>query len=330
MFQPLVRAAATTFSCIAVLIALSICRPTGVEGGEGARAQSPSAGDEQMEARLTDGSLLKLTLLDSEITLTTDYGDLRIPVNAIRRIDFATRTSEELARQIAAAVNELGHDDYEVRERASERLAKFGGSAYAALLTAAQSADLEVVERAERLLSSIRETLPAEQYEVRARDVVHTADSKFAGRLDATSLTVGTEAFGKQPLKLTMLRSLRSAHAAASEVKTALSDPGTLSNYQGQVGKVFHFRVTGGAPAAAGPFVAGGAVWGSDVYTLDSTLAVAAVHAGVLKGGETGVVAVAILGPQPAFTGSTRNGVTTSSWGAFPGGFKFARDDDAP
>ncbi|HET6879832.1 MAG TPA: LCCL domain-containing protein [Pirellulales bacterium] len=53
-------------------------------------------------------------------------------------------------------------------------------------------------------------------------------------------------------------------------------------------------------------------------------------HAGVLKSGETGVVTVSILGPQNSFTGSSRNGIATSSWGSFPGAFKFSRDDEIP
>ncbi len=36
-------------------------------------------------------------------------------------------------------------------------------------------------------------------------------------------------------------------------------------------------------------------------------------------------VRVTIIGPQASFEGSTRNGVTSSGWGQFPGGFKFKR-----
>lgn len=284
----------------------------------------------RMEARFTDGSSLKLTVLDTHLRFKTDYGELRIPLSDIRRIDFATRMGDELAKEIAAAVGELGHDDYAVRERASERLAEFGAAAYPALLKAADDADLEVVQRAERLLMTIRETLPAEQYEVRSDDLVHTAKSKIAGQIDAATITVTTEAFGKQELRLELLRSLRPAGAGLAELKTALADPGTLSNYQSQMGKAFRFQVTGGFPRGAGGGFAGGAVWGTEVYTLDSTLSMAAVHAGVLKSGETGVVSVSILGPQNSFAGSTQNGITTSPWGAFPGAFKFNRDDEIP
>jgi hypothetical protein len=228
-------------------------------------------------------------------------------------------------------VTELGNDEYDVRERASEKLAAFGAAAYPALLKAADAEDLEVVHRAEKLLEAIRETLPNEQFDVRADDVVHTAKSRIAGQIGSASLLVDTEPFGKQELRLTSLRCLRLVGAGASEDKSVLADPGTLSNYQGQAGKQFRFRVSGGVAAAQfGGRFAGGAVWGSDVYTLDSTLAAAAVHAGALQSGETGLVTVTILGPQNSFQGSTRNGITTAPWGQFPGAFKFRQDEEEP
>jgi hypothetical protein len=332
---PSVRSAAILPPLFSVFAYVLICAPTLSLGGDspaasGTPARSPADPAVQMEARFTDGSILKLRLLDAQLRLKTAYGDLQIPMAEVRKIDFATRISDDLSHQIAVAVGELGHDDYDVREAASKMLAGFGAAAYPALLQAAEHSDLEVVHRAEKLLSSIRETLPAEQYEVRADDVIHTAKSKIVGQIDTATLRVGTEPFGKQELKLLFLRSLRSTGGGEPETRAALPDPGTLSNYQGQAGKVFCFQVTGGAPArqfGGGGFV-GGAVWGSDPYTLDSTLAVAAVHAGALKSGETGFVNVSILGPQNSFEGSTRNGVTTSSWGPFPGGYKFVREED--
>ncbi len=61
----------------------------------------------------------------------------------------------------------------------------------------------------------------------------------------------------------------------------ATPDPGTLTSYRDQVGETFTFEVTGDAAAS---------VWGTDIYTDDSNLAAAAVHAGVLEDGETGLV----------------------------------------
>ena len=55
----------------------------------------------------------------------------------------------------------------------------------------------------------------------------------------------------------------------------------------------------------------GGSVWGSNPYTDDSDYAVAAVHAGILQPGETKYIRITDLGTFNAFTGTTRNGVTT-------------------
>jgi len=69
--------------------------------------------------------------------------------------------------------------------------------------------------------------------------------------------------------------------------------------------------------------VAGGSVWGTDIYTLDSSVAAAAVHAGVLANDQTGIVAVIICEGLPAYGGSSRNGVLSGAWGAFGLSFKF-------
>ena len=66
----------------------------------------------------------------------------------------------------------------------------------------------------------------------------------------------------------------------------------------------------------------GGALWGTDIYTLDSSLSVAAVHMGVLKPGQTGYVRVTILGPTANFSGSTRNGLSSSNFQNYPGAYK--------
>ena len=67
-----------------------------------------------------------------------------------------------------------------------------------------------------------------------------------------------------------------------------------------------------------------GGTWGSDVYTADSTICRAAIHAGVMTehGGEVTVV----LEPgRPAYRGSRRHGVESSDYGQFGGSYRFAR-----
>lgn len=91
--------------------------------------------------------------------------------------------------------------------------------------------------------------------------------------------------------------------------------PGNLTGYRGQVGQTLSFQITGAAE---------GAVWGTDIYTDDSSVARAAVHAGVLQVGQTGVVQVTLLPGQQSYQPSSRFGVTSSAYGTWGGSFRFA------
>lgn len=66
-----------------------------------------------------------------------------------------------------------------------------------------------------------------------------------------------------------------------------------------------------------------GNVWGTDTYTADSALAKAAVHAGKLAEGQSGVVPVTVLAGLSSYVGSTRNGVTSGSWSSYGLSYSF-------
>jgi len=84
--------------------------------------------------------------------------------------------------------------------------------------------------------------------------------------------------------------------------------PPNMLNLCDQVGATYYFRVTGEAA---------GSLWGTDIYTGDSALAVAAVHAGLVKIGETAVVRVIVEQPRSQYQGSVRNGVTSHEYGQY-------------
>jgi LCCL domain len=68
-----------------------------------------------------------------------------------------------------------------------------------------------------------------------------------------------------------------------------------------------------------------GRLWGTDVYTGDSSPCVAAVHAGLATFEAGGSVVMTPGGPQPGFTGSRRNGVTSASYGRYGSSFTLSR-----
>jgi len=60
-----------------------------------------------------------------------------------------------------------------------------------------------------------------------------------------------------------------------------------------------------------------GGVWGTDIYTYDSSVCTAAVHAGVLDAATGGTFNLTMIAGQPAYLASERNGITSQEWGAW-------------
>jgi len=266
-----------------------------------------------VEAHFRDDSKLKMALREERIDVVTPYGKLSIPAADIRQIDFGFHIDGETSKRVETAIGNLGSNEFKEREAATAELLALGAKAYPALLQAAKHTDKEVARRAEAVLDKLRDAIPPEDLERPSADVIQTADSKFTGRIQADAFKVKTFQFGDQQVQLGDLRTLRSLASIEPDL-VVLPDPGALMQYQDKIGKTFAFRVTG---------TNNGAVWGTGVYTPDSSLATAAVHAGVLKVNQTGVVKVTMVIGPPAYAGSQQNGVTSQPWnGGFNGAFQ--------
>jgi hypothetical protein len=95
-----------------------------------------------------------------------------------------------------------------------------------------------------------------------------------------------------------------------------LNAPENLTAYRGNNGTLYTFRIRG---------TTDGSVWGGadGIYTDDSKLATAAVHAGLVREGEEANIKVRILQGQAAYRGNSRNGITTRDYGSWSGSYKF-------
>ena len=77
-------------------------------------------------------------------------------------------------------------------------------------------------------------------------------------------------------------------------------------------------------------------VWGTDVYTDDSSICAAAQHAGLVAGRRTAVT-IRVREGRDVYVGSSRHGVESNAWARWGGSFSFCggptpetRCDDAP
>jgi hypothetical protein len=134
------------------------------------------------------------------------YGKLSIPVQDVRRIEFATRLSAETARQIERAIDNLASKTFAQRETASRDLIALGARAHLAVKRASASPDREVARRAREIVTQIEQAVPAEQLRPREQDMIYTTDSVLTGQVLTTSLKARTSTFGETQLAVAELQ----------------------------------------------------------------------------------------------------------------------------
>lgn len=84
--------------------------------------------------------------------------------------------------------------------------------------------------------------------------------------------------------------------------------------YRGNINQTYSFTVTGSNS---------GGIWGTNIYTDDSNVAVAAVHAGFAQLNQNTVVTLMMLAGQSSYASTTQNGITSSGWGGWGGSYSF-------
>ncbi len=91
----------------------------------------------------------------------------------------------------------------------------------------------------------------------------------------------------------------------------------SAETYRDKIGQRFTFA----CPAAD---YIGHRLYGTDIYTDDSCICIAGVHAGAIPS-SGGLVTIEIRGAQNSFQGSNRNGAVSNSFGGWPGSFVVVR-----
>jgi hypothetical protein len=255
-------------------------------------------------------------LLDSQVEMKTKYGLLKIPVADIRKIECVNRTPPLIADRIEKLIESLNHPDYATREKHTAELREIGPRAYVPCIKAAKNPDPEINRRASEIVAALQQKFPGKLSD-RENDTVQTADgSSISGMILCKELKVATSMFGEQTMPICEVRTLTAsgvvaAHAALANAPDA---PANMMGFQHQFGKEMVCKVTAPAGGHAG------GIWGTDLYTLDSNITAAAVHAGIVQPGQTAVVKLRVVASPPQFTPSIRNGVSSTGYGNYPAG----------
>jgi len=261
-----------------------------------------------------DGGSMRMKLRAKTIPIMTAYGKLEVPAEDIQGIELAPRLPDDVSHKVKDAIARLASSKPEERSAAGPELFNMKEKAYVALVRASHSRDKDLAKRAGDLVDDLRGLVPNELLDAHVQDTIETDDSRFAGDIPLVSVEATSPQFGNVELKLADVRSAAfESRTRTIEIKGGNAN---LTQFDRQVGKAFSVRVTG---------TMGRGVWGTGPYTTHSSLAAAAVHAGVLRQGQTGIVRVRIVREQDFFNGSFQNGVPSQQWNGTHGAFVFVR-----
>ncbi|MFO0936885.1 MAG: LCCL domain-containing protein [Gemmataceae bacterium] len=279
----------------------------------------PGKGPPAFEVLATDESSLRVVILDSSVELKTSFGLLVLPVQDIRRLDIGIRLTEDDDNKIQAAIAKLTDADRKARLQGREAVLAMPAKSLPAVRRAKKSiTDPEILSTIGDVESRLVAALNDKgEKEIMDRDTIRTGTSTFVGTIITKQFKVQTGPFGEQKLKLSDMQTARNLTPEAEDEEGELITlpPTGMAQYQGQFGKVYRVRITG---------ITNGSIWGTGTYTLDSYLPMAAVHAGVIKPGETAIVKIKIVEPPNVFQASYQNGVGSANYGSYPmGAYEF-------
>jgi hypothetical protein len=187
---------------------------SGAQGEPAADSDKPA----EVVVHFHDGSVVRRVMVQDRLEVTTRFGKLTVPFAEVLRIEFGLHVTEETAKKRDEALKDLASDNFQRRQAGSDTLLSLGRFAYPSLLALTRDKDLETTRRAEGLLERIRETVPAEQLELRAEDVVRTKDCTLTGRIQTTTLRGRAESLGDVHLNLAELRFVQAAGCEARVV----------------------------------------------------------------------------------------------------------------
>lgn len=130
----------------------------------------------------------------------------------------------------------------------------------------------------------------------------------------STQNGITTQSFGSWPLSFQITGSTPIGGVGPQLIdwSTTLDQLGVA----GQAGSTHTYFCPPGGNASS-------AIWGTDLYSSDSAVCTAAQHRGLINAATGGQVTVLVLGSQPGFAATSRNGVTSLQFGEWPRSYTF-------
>lgn len=184
---------------------------------------------------LQDGSVITGEMEVSELSVATDFGTLKIPLDKVRSLTPGLASSPELAAKVNGLIEALGGEDYKGREQAHKDLVALGLKVHRLLEAKRNDENAERKRHIGEILKEFEE-LTAEQEELNegapstdkpwiALDTVVTPDFTIVGQVSPAEFKVASK-YGPLSVKMADLRRADRPTSVKDSIRKLVTVPG--------------------------------------------------------------------------------------------------------
>lgn len=193
-------------------------------------AEKPKPG--VLKFHLMDGTIITGKLTTKVLPVSTEFGELTVPIEAITNFSPGLGSHPEIEQTINKLISELGSPDAKTRDKAQAQLIGYGPDLLPELQEHANDADAErkvrVAKITEELLAIELDEFDAEQgptVTLTRLDQIVTPRFTVAGKIKQDTFTIKSK-FGELTVKLSDIKAVQRAQTDKAEIRRTVSVSG--------------------------------------------------------------------------------------------------------
>lgn len=189
---------------------------------------------EVLQFHLMDGTIITGKLATQTLPVSTDFGDLVVPIQAIVSFSPGLGSHPNIDKTITTLINQLGNPDAKTRDKAQAQLIVYGPGLVEVLNQYANDPDAERKVRIATIIEELLSAEPDEFEETSNAPVIslarldHIVTERFtvAGKITQNQFTI-TSKFGELSVKLADIKAVERISIEKPEIRKAVTVAGT-------------------------------------------------------------------------------------------------------
>lgn len=193
-------------------------------------AETPKPG--VLKFHLMDGTIITGKLTTKALPVSTEFGDLSVPIDAIASFAPGLGSHPEVDKQISRLISQLGSPDAKTRDKAQAQLLAYGPGLLAELQEYANDPDAErkvrIATITEELISVEQDGFEAEQgpsVSLARLDQIVTKRFTIAGEIKQDTFTIASK-FGELNVKLADIKGVQRMSTDKPETRKTVAVSG--------------------------------------------------------------------------------------------------------